>query len=101
MVDLVVEGVFGIVEMYVVQILKIDDVFEGGEGFFVGFGVVQVVVGGESMVGIDVDVDVGFIFYIVDDGCEVFEFKVEVVVLVSGVFDYCSNVFGFCQCDID
>ncbi len=54
--------------MHAAQILKTDDAFEGGEGFFAGFGAAQVVAGGESMAGINADADAGFIFHAVDDG---------------------------------
>ncbi len=85
-VDPAAEGALGIVEMHAAQILKTDDAFEGGEGFFAGFGAAQVVAGGESMAGIDADADAGFIFHTVDDGREVLELKAEVAALGQRCF---------------
>ena len=74
-VNAAAKGTFRIVKVHPAQILKADNTGKISERFFAFGWSTQIIPGSESMAGINADADAGFIFYAVDNRCEMFEFK--------------------------
>ena len=92
---------FGIIQVHGLQVAQPHDIIKGLHGRFETLWGSDVVAGAKGMTGIQADTDPVRIFYIGNDGRQVFEDKAHIAPLARGVLDNGAHATGFGKGHVD